>query len=183
MGMMELNKVSPEFPEFLSYTSHQEVHSIMLKWHIRNFILFAATVFALGGCVTPYPQQGASAGAAIGGITGTILDERYPWRGGIVGATIGAIAGATLSEISAQGAREVAYAERPVEYRMEGGGGYYYAEPAGYDERRCKRVREKIYDDGRLIRERINVICDEDNSHYRHRHHHEDDQGEDDDDD
>lgn len=154
----------------------------MWKWHMLNIIFFVATIFALGGCVTPYQQEGASIGAAIGGISGSILDKSYPWRGGIIGAAIGAIAGATISEVSAQGAREVAYGERPVEYRMEGGGGYYYAEPAGYDEHRCKRVREKIYEDGLLVQERINVICNEDNHHYRHQEHHENDEYDDDDD-
>lgn len=152
----------------------------MRKWYLRNIILLAATVLALGGCVTPYQMEGASTGAAIGGISGAILDQRNPWRGGIVGAALGSIAGATISEISVQGARVAAQAGHPVEYRMQGGGGYYYAEPLGYDEHRCNRVREKIYEDGRLIRDRVSVICDQENHHDRHDMHRHD---EDDDDD
>lgn len=146
----------------------------MRKWSVRNIVLLAAAVPVLGGCVAPYQQGGAGTGAAIGGISGAILDQRNPWRGGVIGASLGAIAGATISEISAQGAREAAYAEQPVKYQTEGGRGYYYAEPLGYDDHRCKRVREEIYEDGRLMRERVTVICGEENHndrrHYRHEH-------------
>lgn len=109
----------------------------------------------------PHQYPASTAGGAMGGIAGAILDQRNPWRGGIIGAALGAIAGATLADISVQGAREAAYAERPVEYRTEGGRGYYYAEPLGYDDgRHCRRVREKVYVDGRLVKKRIIVICD-----------------------
>ena len=98
----------------------------------------------------------------MGGIAGAILDSRNPWRGGIIGATLGAIAGATIADISYQGAREAANAERPVEYRTEDRRGRYYAEPLGYDEsRRCRRVRESTYVDGQLVRKKIVVICDQ----------------------
>jgi hypothetical protein len=97
----------------------------------------------------------------MGGIAGAILDARNPWRGGIVGATLGAIAGATIADISVQGAREAAYADRPVEYRTEDRRVRYYAEPLGYDEvRHCRRVRESTYVDGRLVRKKTIVICD-----------------------
>ncbi len=100
----------------------------------------------------------------MGGIAGAILDHGNPWRGGIICATLGAIAGATIADISIQGAREAAYADRPVAYRTEDSRGYYYAEPVGYDvQRHCRKVRERVYEDGQLVRERVQVVSLEPN--------------------
>ena len=127
----------------------------------RNLKIIAATLVfvpVLAACA-PYQYRGGMAGGALGGFAGAILDSRNPWRGVVVGATIGAIAGATIAEISAQGAREAAYTDRPVEYRTNDGRGYYYAEPMGRDRRNgCMRIRERYYEDGRLVRERIEIV-------------------------
>ncbi len=113
-------------------------------------------------CIYPYQPAGSATGSAMGGIAGAILDVRNPWRGGIIGATLGAIAGATIADISAEGARQAAMADRPVEYRSEDHRARYYAEPLGYEpETRCKRVREKTYVDGRLVKKRVIIICDD----------------------
>ncbi len=126
--------------------------------HIKSVVLIVAVSLLTVAC-TPYQYRGGVAGGAVGGIAGAILDSRNPWRGGVVGATLGAIAGATIADISAQGAREAANVDRPVEYRTDDQRVYYYAEPVGYDSRNhCRRVRERIYEDGRLVRERINVV-------------------------
>ncbi|MCM2359816.1 MAG: hypothetical protein NDI77_16820 [Geobacteraceae bacterium] len=127
---------------------------------MKSIMVVTALTLALAGCL-PHQQPGATAGGAMGGIAGAILDARNPWRGGIIGATLGAIAGATIADISLQGAREAAYAERPVEYFTEDRRVRYHAEPLGYDEeRRCRRVRELTYVDGRLVSKKIVVICD-----------------------
>lgn len=133
----------------------------MLREWLKPGMAVMALFLVLGGCA-PHQQPGATAGGAMGGIAGAILDSRNPWRGGVIGAALGAIAGATIADISLQGARQAAYAERPVEYRTEDRRVRYYAEPLGYDEdRRCRRVRETTYVDGRLVRKKIIVICDQ----------------------
>ena len=133
----------------------------MTRKLMKSIMTIAALALVLGGCM-PHQVPGATAGGAMGGVAGAILDSRNPWRGGIVGATLGAIAGATIADISVQGAREAAYGGRPVEYRTEDRRARYYAEPLGYDEaRRCRRVRELTYVDGRLVRKKIVVICDQ----------------------
>lgn len=125
---------------------------------LKIIVVIMAFVPALAACA-PYQYRGGMAGGAMGGVAGAILDSRNPWRGGVVGATIGAIAGATIAEISLQGAREAAYDDRPVEYRTDDGRGYYYAEPVGRDQRPgCMRVRERYYEDGRLVRERVKIV-------------------------
>ncbi|HEY6871703.1 MAG TPA: hypothetical protein VI298_03130 [Geobacteraceae bacterium] len=121
--------------------------------------LFATLIAATTGC-TPYQAQGGAAGGAIGGISGAILDSRNPWRGGIIGAAIGAIAGATIADISARGAQEAAINGRPVEYRTDDGRGRYYAEPMEpRGETRCRKVRERVYEDGRLVRDHVREVC------------------------
>ena len=76
-----------------------------------------------------------------------------------MGATLGAIAGATIADISAQGAREAVYVGRPVEYRTDDRRGYYYAEPVGYDQHsHCRKIREREYEDGRMVREHVRIV-------------------------
>lgn len=135
---------------------------------IVAFILLTLITLPLGACA-PYQQRGGTAGGAMGGIAGAILDRGNPWRGGVIGAALGAIAGATIADISTQGGQQAVIAGRPVEYRTEDNRGYYYAEPIGPDRHAgCTRIREKIYVDGRLVKKRIKTICRESYERYRH---------------
>jgi len=96
----------------------------------------------------------------MGGIAGAILDSHNPWRGGVIGAVLGALAGATISDVSVQGARQAAIANRPVIYTTQEGRGTYYAEPIGESgQTNCKKVREKIYENNRLVSDRIREVC------------------------
>lgn len=123
-------------------------------------VILSLLIISLG--CTPYHQQGAGTGAVIGGVGGAILDNRNPWRGGIIGAAIGAIAGATLADISYRASEEAAMHDRPVEYRTEDGRGIYRADPVGYNERtRCKRIHERVWEDGRLVKDEVREICEE----------------------
>ena len=129
-----------------------------LSQYSKYIYLSAAIFIALTACA-PHQYQGGMAGGAMGGIAGALLDYRNPWRGGVIGATLGAVAGATIADISVQGAREAAYVGRPVEYRTEDMRGYYYAEPQEYNSKtHCRRVRERIYEDGQLVQERVKVV-------------------------
>jgi outer membrane lipoprotein SlyB len=129
---------------------------------MKTILAMIVIVSLLGltfGC-TPYHAQGAGTGAAVGGISGAILDSRNPWRGGVIGGVLGAIVGATIADIQLKASQEAAMENRPVEYRTEDGRGVYWAEPQGYDERtRCRRVHEKIWEDGRLVRDQVREVC------------------------
>jgi outer membrane lipoprotein SlyB len=135
-----------------------------MKITVKTTALYLALATAtplLSSCM-PHQQAGGTAGAYMGGIAGAILDSRNPWRGGVVGAALGALAGATIADVSVQGAREAAKAQRPVHYRTDDSRAVYYADPEGYDDsRRCRRVREKVYVDGELVKRRTVVICDQ----------------------
>ncbi len=127
-----------------------------IAWILVFFILLS-----LIACATEYEQQGAATGAAVGGIAGAILGGHNPWRGGVIGAALGAIAGATIADISVRGSEEAARSGKPVEYYTEDRRGRYYAEPGGYDPvTRCRRVREKIWENGRLVRDRVREVCE-----------------------
>lgn len=133
----------------------------MLTWkRYAAGAFFAAAIVMASGC-TPYQAQGGAAGGAIGGITGAIIDSRNPWRGGVIGAALGALAGATIADISSRGAQQAATSGQPVEYRTEDGRGRYYAEPVDSGaQTRCKKVHERVYEDGRLVRDRIREVCE-----------------------
>jgi hypothetical protein len=127
---------------------------------IVSLVLAAALLGLSFGC-TPYHAQGAGTGAVVGGVAGAFLDSRNPWRGGVIGGVLGAIVGATLADISYRASRDAVREDRPVEYRTEDGRGVYRATPEGYDERtRCHKVREKVWEDGRLVKDHIKEVCE-----------------------
>jgi Glycine zipper 2TM domain len=122
------------------------------------------SIAATSGCAT-YQEQGGLAGGAMGGLAGAVLDRKNPWRGGVVGAVLGSLAGATISEVSVQGAREAARAGRPVEYRTEAAAPQhiYRAEPEQANmQTKCRKVRERVYEGDRLIKDSIKEICEGD---------------------
>lgn len=128
----------------------------------RNTIilLLLASLGTTAGCTT-YQTQGGMTGGAMGGIAGALLDRRNPWRGGVIGAALGSIAGATISEISVRGAREAYSAQRPVEYRTDDGRGYYRADPVDSQQQtKCRKVRERIYENDRLVRDHVKEVCE-----------------------
>jgi len=127
-------------------------------------ILCIVLVLSLGALIfacTPYHAQGTATGAAVGGTAGALLDHRNPWRGGVIGGLIGAITGATIADVGYRGGREAYYHDKPVEYYTEDRRGRYYAEPRGYDQRtKCKRIHEKIWEDGQLVKDQEREVCD-----------------------
>jgi len=107
-------------------------------------------------------HQGAATGAVVGGVAGVLLDRHNPWRGGVIGAAIGAVVGGTLTEISERGSREATEANQGVEYRTDDGRGVYTAQPEGDNpQTRCHTIRERVWEDGRLIKDRVKEICEE----------------------
>ena len=123
-------------------------------------IVMIIALSSLAAC-TQYHTEGAVTGGAVGGVAGAILDHKNPWRGGVIGAALGAVLGATLADISYRGSREAYYQNRPVEYRTEDGRGLYRAEPLDYDPRtRCRRIHERVWEDGRLVKDQVREVCE-----------------------
>ncbi len=123
-------------------------------------LVIMSFLISLFGC-RQYHYEGAGIGGVVGGVAGALLDRKNPWRGGIIGAAIGGVAGATIADISVRGSREAAVSNRPVEYYTDDRRGRYYAEPIGYDEyTKCRKVRERVWEDGRLVRDHVREVCE-----------------------
>jgi len=124
-------------------------------------IMMVLGLFSLTFSCTQYHAQGAGAGGAVGGVAGALLDSKNPWRGGVIGAALGAILGATITDISMQASREAAVSNKPVEYRTTDGRGVYRADPVEYDARtKCHKVHERVWEDGRLIKDQVREVCE-----------------------
>lgn len=125
-----------------------------------SLIMVMAMLALTAGC-TQYHAQGAGIGGAVGGAAGAMLDRKNPWRGGVIGAALGALAGATLTDVSMRASQEAAAERRPVEYRTTDGRGVYRADPVDYDAKtKCHKVQERVWEDGRLIKDEIREVCE-----------------------
>lgn len=124
------------------------------------------TAFMITSCAETYrPTQTTYEGGLIGAVTGAtagaILTDNNKWKGGVIGGVIGALAGATISEIAKRGSVEAAQTNQPVRYQSSDGRVVYQAEPAGYDaQTRCHKVHEKIYENGKLVKDQIKEVCE-----------------------
>ena len=129
--------------------------------------LSAFLALSIGGCQSltqptggSRTYQAAGAGAALGGLTGALIDSSNPWRGGVIGGAIGAVVGGTLTEIAAKGSQEAATSNQNVQYTTEQGRVVYRADPVSYDPAtKCHVVRERIWEDGVVVWDDMRQVC------------------------
>lgn len=138
---------------------------------MKKLISFTMILILLNltyGC-TEYHAQGAGIGGLVGGVAGALLDKKNPWRGGVIGAGLGAVAGATLTDISMRASKEAASSGKPVEYRTEDGRGVYRADPLEYDAKtKCRKVQERVWEEGKLVKDQTKEICESEKSERRY---------------
>lgn len=109
---------------------------------------------------TDQTYHGAAAGGAVGTITGVILDKGNRWRGAIIGGALGALLGGTVTEIAGRASREAAQQGQAVTYTSEDGSQQVVATPVGASPQpNCRRVREQVYQDGKLVRDQMKDVC------------------------
>jgi hypothetical protein len=108
---------------------------------------------------TPRTYQGAGAGAAVGAGAGALIDKNNRWRGAVIGGALGAVLGGTVTEISSRAAREAAAEGRPVTYQSQDGWQRVEAHPQGRTASGCRQVQERVYQDGKLVREQMREVC------------------------
>ena len=136
-----------------------------MKTNNRFKVLFSSFLLLLvvsisSGC-SQHGQTGAAVGGTLGALTGVIIDDDNRWRGAAVGGAIGAALGGALGEISYKASREAVREGRPVVYESEDGYRRVEASPVGYNqETKCHKVRERVWDDGRLIKDEVKEICE-----------------------
>ncbi|MBX0311435.1 MAG: glycine zipper 2TM domain-containing protein [Sulfurihydrogenibium sp.] len=134
----------------------------------RVAVIGLLSAFMLTSCAETYmpsqtAYQGGLIGAATGATAGAILNKDNKWKGGVIGGVIGAIAGATISEIAKRGAIEAVQSNQPVQYQSGDGRVIYQAQPEGYDaQTKCHKVHEKIYENGRLVKDQVREVCNSD---------------------
>ncbi len=127
---------------------------------IISLMMVLGVLLLTFGC-TQYHAQGAGAGGAVGGVAGALLDSKNPWRGGVIGAALGAILGATITDISMRASNESVASGRPVQYRTTDGRGVYRADPVDYNpQTKCHKIQERVWEDGRLVKNQIREICE-----------------------
>lgn len=119
-------------------------------------------------CYLPPPEgpaarrtyEGAQVGSVAGAMAGAILDHRNPWRGAVIGGTLGGIIFGTITDISQRAAMEAAHEGKTVWYRTEDGRGLYEAMPVPHNAGgRCTRIIDRVWVDGRLVRETQRDAC------------------------
>jgi len=129
------------------------------------FLLVPVLFFSIAGCAaeqkTPAGDTGFAETPALK--PGDFLGGKNQWRGGVIGAVPSAVAGNTLKEISRRGSKEAALSNKPVEYTTTDGRAVYKAYPEAYDEKTgCHEVQEKVWEDGKLIKDRRQEVCEVD---------------------
>jgi len=128
-------------------------------------VILSLVAVTSGACATRSPvttgrtYEGATAGGVLGAVAGALIDKNNRWRGAVIGGALGAIFGGTVTEISARASREAAQQNRPVSYQTTDGFQRVEAEPVGTGASGCRQVRERIYQEGRLIRDEVREIC------------------------
>ncbi len=128
----------------------------------KSIITMVLLLFATTGCITTSKTyEGAGIGGAIGAASGALLNKKNSWKGAVIGGTLGALAGGALVEISSRASSEAARNNRPVTYRTNNG---YVVQstpitkPSQNTE--CKKVQERVWKNGELVKEEIKEICE-----------------------
>ncbi len=140
--------------------------SLML---MSGFVCFSL-IFASCAPIDPYPSsqrtyEGATTGAALGSVAGLLIDEDNRWRGAVIGGLIGAALGGTITEISQRASREAAAEGRPVAYESKDGFQRVEATPVAYNSNtNCHKVRERVWQDGELVKDEVKEVCDSEKS-------------------
>ncbi|HSG31180.1 MAG TPA: YMGG-like glycine zipper-containing protein [Thermodesulfobacteriota bacterium] len=120
--------------------------------------------------IDPYPSsqrtyEGAAAGAALGSVAGLLIDKDNRWRGAMIGGLLGAALGGTVTEVSQRASREAAAEGRPVAYESKDGFQRVEATPVAYNANTdCHKVRERIWQDGELVKDEVKEVCDSNKS-------------------
>ncbi len=90
----------------------------------------------------------------------TLVEKTNTWRGGAIGASLGGPLEGKIKEISAQASQEAAREGKPVAYLSLDGFQRVETFPVGKGKSTpCRLVREKIFQEGKLIQDEIKEVC------------------------
>ena len=134
----------------------------MKKYHV--VILFLTLSSLLVSCATvPYDRYNTQKGAVIGAGVGALIGQAIGGNtaGTLTGLAAGTILGALVGNAVDQdyeAVREAAQSGKPVIYYDENGHAVE-AIPEEIDDPNCTRVRKRIWENGKLIKETVEEIC------------------------
>ncbi len=135
------------------------------KASIGVLVLALVATLALAGCaMDPATQnqtmKGAALGAGLGGLAGALVNDSNRWQGGVIGAAIGAAMAGGTAYIAAQASSQAARAQKPVAYNQYQSKQRVEAYPVARKDDGCTMVKEKYYENGKLVKEVERQVCD-----------------------
>lgn len=134
----------------------------MKKYHL--IILFLSLSSLLVSCAAvPYDRYNTQTGAAIGAGVGALIGQAIGGNteGTLMGLAAGTILGALVGNAvdqDYQAMREAAQSGKPVIY-YDKDGHAVEAIPEEIDDPKCIKVRKRIWENGKLIKETVEEIC------------------------
>ena len=134
----------------------------MKKYHV--VILSLTLSFLLVSCAHyPPDRYNTQVGAAVGAGTGALLGQAIGGntQSTLIGLTAGTILGALVGNAvdqDYQAARDAAQYGKPVIY-YDKSGHAVEAIPEGENNSNCRKVRKRIWEDGKLVKETIEEVC------------------------
>ena len=135
----------------------------MKKYHVMIFTL--ALSFLVVSCATvPYDRFNTQKGAAIGAGVGALIGQAIGGNteGTLIGLAAGTILGALVGNAADQdyqAVRDATQYGKPVIY-YDNSGHAIEAIPEGANYPNCRKVRKRIWENGKLIKETVEEICD-----------------------
>jgi hypothetical protein len=128
------------------------------------FLLFLGVSLVFSACAPMPPdryntQRGAAIGAGAGALIGQAIGRNA--EDTLIGLAAGTILGALVGNAvdqDYQAARDAARYDRPVIYYDESGRAVE-AIPEGAGDANCQRVRKRIWENGKLVKETVEEIC------------------------
>ena len=129
-------------------------------------VLLLSLMFLSVSCATTQPdryntQRGAAIGAGIGALMGQAIgrDTEATLLGAGIGTLVGAIAGNAVDQ-ERQAARDAARTNKRIVY-VDRGGRAVEAIPIQNDQQtNCRKVTKRQWDNGQLISETVEEICE-----------------------
>lgn len=136
-----------------------------MKNNILSIIIVSLMFFSVSCATVPQDryntQKGAAIGAGIGALLGQAIgrDTEGTLLGAGIGTVVGAIAGNAVDQ-DHQAARDAAMLNKRVVYIDDQGQAVEAIPVQGSQQTNCRKVTKRHWDNGQLISETIEEVCE-----------------------
>ena len=136
-----------------------------MKNNILSIIIISLMFLSVSCATVPQDryntQKGAAIGAGIGALLGQAIgrDTEGTLLGAGIGTVVGAIAGNAVDQ-DHQAARDAAMLNKRVVYIDDQGQAVEAIPVQGSQQTNCRKVTKRLWDNGQLISETIEEICE-----------------------